>query len=263
MIRLLMLAAALFISAAPAPAATDTANFRIASFNVKGGHDNASWKERRDGVVSTIVKSEANVVLLQEARYPKQILSRLNKKSPRTWSLVKGKDAVHILTDGTMQRMSVYRMGIGYDREYVEARLRHRKTGVRFRVWATHLIASNESQGRPTEVAAQMRKEQARKIAPRITQFQKIVGGGDINSHYTHEGSLASLFIHDEVRDRVPLVENGHLNSVDNFKPNPENGEWLDRLFTGPQTTVRAVGLIDSKTFSDHNLIWADMEISQ
>jgi endonuclease/exonuclease/phosphatase family metal-dependent hydrolase len=245
------------ILALASPAAPPKAEFTVATFNIKGGKDNDSWKQRRNGVVATIVESDANIVLLQEARYPKQVLSRLNKKSDRTWSLVRGKDAVHILIDGTMRRMSVYRMGIGHQREYVEARLRHRKTGARFRVWATHLIASSEKEGRPTPVAAEMRKAEARKIAPRITKFRKIIGGGDINSHHRFPGSLASLFVHDEVRDRVDHVVNGDLDSNDDFKPNARMGDWLDRLFAGPDCQVVAVGLVDSGKSSDHNLVWA------
>jgi endonuclease/exonuclease/phosphatase family metal-dependent hydrolase len=60
------------ILALASPAAPPKAEFTVATFNIKGGKDNDSWKQRRNGVVATIVESDANIVLLQEARYPKQ-----------------------------------------------------------------------------------------------------------------------------------------------------------------------------------------------
>ena len=246
------------------------ADFRVASFNVKGGADTVagSWRQRLPGVVATMREAGAQVYLLQEARrseaHPRQILAELQRQTGRTsWALARGPDAVHAIFDSAVFDLTDQQVtDIGDARVYLELGLRHRATGVPVVVWTTHLIASGK--GRPTPVAAEMRKVEAHKIAGQLDGVRNSIGGGDINSHYRGPGTLASI-ISDagptEVRDLVVSTANGHLDSNDDFLPNAEEGAWLDRLFAGAGCRVRAVGLVDSGDASDHNLIWAQVSV--
>ena len=252
------------------PAPPPSADFRVASFNVKGGADTVagSWRQRLPGVVATMREAGAQVYLLQEAeragRHPRQILAELQRQTGHTsWALARGPDAVHAIFDSAVFDLTGQQVtDIGDARVYLELGLRHRATGVPVVVWTTHLIASGK--GRPTPVAAQMRKVEAHRIAAQLGGVRNSIGGGDINSHYRGPGTLASIISeagHTEVRDLVVSTANGHLDSNDDFLPNAEEGAWLDRLFAGPGCRVEAVGLVDSGDSSDHNLIWAQVSV--
>jgi endonuclease/exonuclease/phosphatase family metal-dependent hydrolase len=254
--------------------ATATVHFRIASFNVKGGADTpyGSWATRLPKVVATMRQADADIYLIQEARisknHPQQILAELEKQTGDTgWHLVRGPNAIHILHHDRNKQVQHIEYDIGDDRDYIELNLWNRATGVRFWCWVTHLIAADEDAGRTTEEAAALRREEASRIVrpDRLERLHRVVGGGDINSHHVHETSLAAIWYdagHDDVRTRVDTVENGELDSNDDFLPNPMLGEWIDRLFAGPLCQVTAAGLVDSGTASDHNLIWADCSIT-
>lgn len=250
---------------------TATEHHRIVDFNVNGGYttERGTWRQRRPLVVETILSSDPDVVLLQEAHEEKDehrwIRDAMNAASPRPWRLVTGDGGNHFIIDDSLFKViKKTTIRLPYDRDFTEVNLYHKPTGVRSWTWNTHLITSDVAKGRTSEMARAMRVEQGRTIADRIARLHRCVGGGDLNEWPMDKGVHLQLSAagHDDIRSRTTNITNLDYNSRDAYGPNPMEGKWIDYIGAADLVDVHAGGLIDSGDASDHNLLWADVSIT-
>jgi hypothetical protein len=239
---------------------------RFASFNYNGIDHQGTWASRKAGIISTMFNSGAAVIGCQEANstsspdQPGQIVAGLNAASGSSgqWQSFIGPNLNVIFVDTAVftplwTKTKDVALGVG---KYASALLlQHVTSGARVTYWTTHYLPGDENEDQ--------RKAATAVLIPWLATLGPRVGGGDLNNHSSAAAKpvgMLNLSGNVEFRSLVDTVTNGTYNSLDGYDTNPMEGFWIDHLFVSGGPAPTAVGLIDSGTASDHNLVYADID---
>lgn len=244
---------------------------RVASFNVNGVQGApTSFESRLNGLGQTIVNSGAAAVGLQECsdnvtNQPALLLAKVKELSGNTaWTMFVGPNLNCLLIDTarlTPLWPTTSDKGLG-DGKWASALMVQDVTaGVPVILWVTHYLTSSEL----TKQIAHTRV-----LIPWLkglydTFGVPLIGTGDFNAKdksATRPMGMLALAGHSDVRDLVEPedITNRTYNSHDSYGANGMNGWWIDHVLVYGGTRPTAVGLVDSGTASDHNLVYATVE---
>lgn len=248
----------------------------VMSYNVRFRNLDSTWSERRDAVIEDIQDSGASLVGLQELHgfgsgfYATQLEEILGGLEGYEAASHTDPNAIiyqpEVFSAGKIHEVPITGRhgdlldGVGsHVRTLVYGVFTHRDTGRRFIFGSAHLPTGSGHSESTNERAAAAKKigEVLSGVRDSMPDYPDVILTMDMNQQNSIAGSPRAVLAEYDLRpskERTENIENGGLNSYNDFDPsmtNRESGHWVDEVFTTGGASVASTGMVVN--FADGN----------
>lgn len=245
------------------PPPTEPTRLRVANWNLLHDTPAHPLRDRIDEQAHAIRGTEAHAVTLQECNYDHA--AALQQKLGPTWRWHRDQTRTimwdtRYLHDQILRAKQLASPYSPATKSVALAKLAHRNGGS---LWlaSTHLSA-NVYDGVPEDKMVLERAAQARELTRRLSTYKVLLLGGDVNSSRMDAGypqNILSAGGFTRLADAV-TVTNRQVRSFHGYADPDDDSRWIDTIAAKQRVKILRGGLVETKA-SDHNLLWADVEI--